>query len=683
MTPPPADGPPFKVETGSGLDVREHSHGPALTSAAWSGPQSDFERPAAASVAEARGLPEASALDPLPSSSTSAQGRRSLDPPSAVLGRGARVLSEGRAASSQPGRSIASHPLLPSSSTSARVCPSGHDTAIGGRGVMGQAMPAQDGRLTTGQATSASVPGATASAVTSSSLWKSIFDGVIQNNGDLSTFLRSSSAIEQSGARGRAGIWPVPVSSCHSWGSKNPDEFGTEFTIALMNWLVMGKPRRAELPGSCRSSAPSARSHCEEIWIEGRARVKANVKRWNEVPEVSAEDMGRAAVKVESIEKLAGYLERNFGDATLAAGLVETDQDQVVGRSALNVEFMAKEVEAERLSFHGTPSFDPRPYLDAESREIFERPLQFALKAHEVFEPMPRVRVRASRQRKLDLLATLDQTDRLLLVPSRLVRGEFPNGMFCIPKDLKRDRLILDARRPNAAEITFHDEIIEASGEDIRDYYYAFQVGLERSLRNHLAGTFAPAEVSHFKAFEPWMMQEPRLSATFCSMAMGDVNAVGLGQASHLGVIFSTGTVSAAELMSLRSRPSRGLLSIGVVIDDFICLEKVLRETTSTRIRSAEVMGAVQRAYEQAGLPRHSGKSFFRETTATFWGAQLDGERGEVWPNSARAVPLAAITLRIAHLGLSTIGLLEVLAGSWVSVLSFRRRTLSLLQGST
>ena len=183
--------------------------------------------------------------------------------------------------------------------------------------------------------------------------------------------------------------------------------------------------------------------------------------------------MGRAAVKVESIEKLAGYLERNFGDATLAAGLVETDQDQVVGRSAPNVEFMAKEVEAEHLYFPATPSFDPRPYLDAESRD------------------------------------------------------------------------------------------------------------------------------------------------------------------SHLGVIFSTGTVSAAELMSLRSRPSRGLLSIGVVIDDFICLEKVLRETTSTRIRSAEVMGArafsgkLQRLFGELSLTANAARFGLTPLALCLWQPLLFGSR--IW----------------------------------------------------
>ena len=42
-------------------------------------------------------------------------------------------------------------------------------------------------------------------------------------------------------------------------------------------------------------------------------------------------------------------------------------------------------------------------------------------------------------------------------------------------------------------------------------------------------------------------------------------------------------------------------------------------------------------------------------------------------------MPLLSLTARVAALGFATVALLEVLAGCWVSVLQYRRRTLSLL----
>ena len=80
------------------------------------------------------------------------------------------------------------------------------------------------------------------------------------------------------------------------------------------------------------------------------------------------------------------------------------------------------------------------------------------------------------------------------------------SGLFCVPKDLERDRLILDARPPNSAEpglsrwtktmssaaclsqiVLRDDESLRMSGRDIKDYFYQFTVSPERCRRNVLA----------------------------------------------------------------------------------------------------------------------------------------------------------------------------------------------------
>ena len=60
-------------------------------------------------------------------------------------------------------------------------------------------------------------------------------------------------------------------------------------------------------------------------------------------------------------------------------------------------------------------------------------------------------------------------------------------------------------------------------------------------------------------------------------MAMGDVNAVAIGQASHIGLVLEAGLVSYEQLLCLRNPPSRGPLSLGVVIDDLVVVEKAAR----------------------------------------------------------------------------------------------------------
>ena len=57
----------------------------------------------------------------------------------------------------------------------------------------------------------------------------------------------------------------------------------------------------------------------------------------------------------------------------------------------------------------------------------------------------------------------------------------------------------------------------------------------------------------------------------------------------------------------------------------------------------------------------------------------MNGSSGLVRPAPKRLVPLLSLTAKVAKLGYASVALLEVLAGAWVSVLQFRRRTLCLL----
>ena len=63
----------------------------------------------------------------------------------------------------------------------------------------------------------------------------------------------------------------------------------------------------------------------------------------------------------------------------------------------------------------------------------------------------------------------------------------------------------------------------------------------------------------------------------------------------------------------------------------------------------------------------------------TCWGGHVEGIQGYVSAPIPRALALAVVTLWVAMLGFATPGLLDILAGSWVSVLVFRRRMLCLL----
>ena len=62
------------------------------------------------------------------------------------------------------------------------------------------------------------------------------------------------------------------------------------------------------------------------------------------------------------------------------------------------------------------------------------------------------------------------------------------------------------------------------------------------------------------------------------------------------------------------------------------------------------------------------------------FGATFDGELRQARPNLKRLIPLAHVILKVVELKHATVGLLEVLAGSLVSALQMRRRTMSVLE---
>ena len=112
---------------------------------------------------------------------------------------------------------------------------------------------------------------------------------------------------------------------------------------------------------------------------------------------------------------------------------------------------LAKAVEAHRFKLWQTPSFDASPFLDYKMRSLYNFPLDHAEKEENGGKP-PRVTVRCSAKERLRLLETLDKTGRLQLVSEAEVRMRFRNGMFSIPKDQNKDRMVLDARPPNMLE---------------------------------------------------------------------------------------------------------------------------------------------------------------------------------------------------------------------------------------
>lgn len=126
-----------------------------------------------------------------------------------------------------------------------------------------------------------------------------------------------------------------------------------------------------------------------------------------------------------------------------------------------------------------------------------------------------------------------------------------------------------------------------------------------------------------------------------------------------------------------------GLYFGGVVIDDLVLFERILMSDFE-KISATSSLGrfgleSAIKEYQRVGLLPHPKKTVFEETKSEFWGCQFDGIAGTVQANLKRVIPVIAVTQRVLTMGVCTVGLLEVLVGSWTAISLFRRRLLSLL----
>ena len=584
-----------------------------------------------------------------------------------------------------------------------------------------QACPGQSAASLAGfpSVTPPKVPGSLASPVDSAGLWHEALECLLKCGGHLFHFLRS--LLEASDRPPSAKrFWPLPIaSSCASkprnldaLRAKAPSDVAATLMSAALSWLHAGSPpcnaRTAlsslRLQGAsgteCPSDLSSQEVHAlrERIW-EGLVS-KAQV--WCAFGVVDAEAMGRTASKVEATEGWLQSLEAQVGRLGVG-GSDPTGRAASYGKSKAAPLCAAKDIEPERLKFGPPPKFCPRRFLDPLTRSIYDRPID-----NSSYRPgmqaagVPKVRVRVAGGCKLALLEKLDSVGRLALIPAWKAPAGFGAGAFAVPKSLAVDRFILDGRPFNSLEVPSNrwlgtlcsaaalanitlepGEMMVASGEDIRDFFYSFVIGPQRLCRNTFNFTVELHQVAHLSCFSDSLRFERLLAPALSTMAMGDCQAVAVGQTAHLGVLLQSGCLDLSQTLLQHAPVPRDPCLFGLVLDDLVVLERLaLSEYTSASFanaRSPAIMRDIRKAYSEASLPRHPDKGFELEPKADFWGVTLDGIRGTVTPSGSRAAPLASLTLKVVNLGVATIGLLQALAGGWVSIMLLSRRTLSIL----
>ena len=546
------------------------------------------------------------------------------------------------------------------------------------------------------------VPGAAASTVDVDVLWNSMTRWLLKSPSTSLRFFVHSSFLRQDNMAQSSctprPVWPIPLPF---WGKNYSTEKrernfqqALNLMVVVLNWLHLGQPRR--LP---RGFNPYAVLTFEQKKILQRLRHLA--QEWQASPPITAEDMGRSAGKFEQLEESLSILTRRAAALVKETGsgvsrIPKTNDRPIQSTSLLADVSAAKEVESHRLQFKGIPSFDPTELLSEETRQIYVDPMTHSMDPADALQDPPHVQVRGRRSEILGLFRKLDQTQRLALFTKDQVRWHHRAGLFTLMKDLSKDRLIMDARPANQLECGLTQwtntmgsitpllglfvppgQVVACCGEDLRDYYYHFRVTPSRAIRNSIKYELSLQEAKTLAAYAFTTPDQDSYIPALRTMAMGDINAVEVGQESHVKLALQAG-VCLKDLLTMRGRLPRCGPYIGIVIDDFITLECVPRPLTF-KTEAAAVADKMIDIYAAAGLVAHDGKRFRDTLHSKFWGASLDGETGTIRFQLEKLIPLAMLTAQIARLGWANRKLLEVVSGAWVAALQCRRRCMCLL----
>ena len=512
--------------------------------------------------------------------------------------------------------------------------------------------------------------------------------------------------------------WPMPLpyaevfrSGGHRMASVDSKKLIC-LQVALLDWLHLSKldtaPEQLRLGARLTARQWSVVRMLEHLDFDG-----------NTPSFVDAAAMGRSASKVESFEENIGVLARAVASLQSSSSTYGTRASSRtpfdgyddsprrsgydIGEVTIESDLTAKPLVADRLQFPTKPSFDPRPYFDMSTLNLYEKPRDLALPRDEVGKP-PKVQVRASPKEKIKLYQKMAASHMLQPLAKGSYDEDFRSGLFSVGKDAERDRMVLDGRPANMLDpgqqkwsrsmasadclSGIHledDQALVCGGEDLKDYFYQFVVNGQRTARNVLQQDVSEADAklifgSHFDN------KGQPVALGLSTLAMGDKCAVEYAQCSHLSLMLQHGAVKIAEIITMKGAVPRSPLMLGIIVDDLVVLEKILitaldpeTHTLSAPSESETRLKAARGAYASAGLANNPKKGFSGQTSANFWGVDVDSYKGLVRSSQKRLWPTMLITLRVCSLGVCTMGLLEVLAGMWVSLLGLRRRLYSLM----
>ena len=469
---------------------------------------------------------------------------------------------------------------------------------------------------------------------------------------------RDGSTLKESSTRPMPLPYPAVFSAGVKSDTRSHKKKLVSMQVGVFDWLYLNKPDAA--PSCLRLGLPLTARQWTAVRMLEHLSFDGNTPN-----SVDASDMERAAGKVEGLEKSLEAVSRALASRQLCRGdyfcsgcgppvdLAPSSLrcGEVVGNVKLEKDLTAKPLFADRLTFPEKPQFDPRKFFDSATLRLYDKPLSGGKDQRHVGAP-PKVQIRAGPREKLALFKKMAACGLLCPLEDGSYLDLYKNGLFAVPKDAEKDRMVLDGRPANMIDngqnrwcygmagasalsgIYLEPERVLISwGEDLKDYFYQFEVNHERCCRNVLQGslTLDEAKMVFGKDFEN---SSGRVTVGLSSLAMGDTCAVEFAQCAHLDLLLQHKVASVKELLSLRGSIPRGLLQVGVMVDDLVILEQVLRSNLSSDAAALERFEGVRRvrkaaaAYASEKLKNNPKKGFVGSVFASIGEWKLMATKG-------------------------------------------------------
>ena len=394
-----------------------------------------------------------------------------------------------------------------------------------------------------------------------------------------------------------------------------------------------------------------------------------------------------------------------------------------------------RSLDYERLLVVGEGHFDPVPYLDDNLCMAYCNPDCLLHPGLPGDDDIPVCR--DSLEQVVGLMRVWDVRG-LLVLHENDVPGRYPHEsvrIFNCYKNSGCDRQIGDRRGRNFCEMKVFGpskllpagpdvfefflgdgEEVHVSISDRRDFYHQFRTTYTRAISNTLSPGLPVELIEDTKAFSALMLRKATASVSrhavgdglfsshrfpkpprgkpkfvfgaFASILQGDHGGVEYACQAHEGLLQSVGLLP-DENRIVANRPFQGdSIMQGLVIDDFFVVSKVPRGSREVTPDVAAVREAIA-VYDREKIIGSPSKDLFGERTAKVIGAHINGsdralDKGicPLGSPSSKRFALAWLTFEVCALPYTTDVLHVCLLGGWVSVLTFRRPLMSILNES-